>query len=937
MSNADPILHDVPPEPQPGVLSQLRGEFVVWHNLKFALVLVAAVGLIALAAVGLDAAVVLAEAARAQAPWLLALGAAGVVVAAVLGLRRLRELWVAQTLEAEDAELGTGLTNAVELIGKPQATATGELLRRRAVARGRDLATGRRAWPVARRGLKMAGAAALGTLGLWLLGAALFTDVFRAVLPRYLDPQGDHPPYSRLRIDVEPGDTEVLYGGDCVVSATTSGVEVEKLTLVVRRGDHTDRIFMFLGPEGSFFQTLTNLRQDTEYYVTYGRARTHRHTIRIQTVPQIELVELESALPDYTRVPPQREHLAGFTLTQPLARRLPPGTRLAFRAASNRPLAHGLLTLTPADDGEPRTVRLTPGDRGDEVQGGFTLTESVELELTLVDVSGTPSTDAVRGTIELRPDAKPVLSVVEPGKDAFATPDVVVPVVVEADDDYGVTAIRWTRTAPDGKEETLDLTLEPEPGARSVAATTSLDLGALGVEPGDTLEYFFEATDSFPDGPNVSLSRLFRLRVISHDEHRKLVRRLLRRRRDPLDDYQRLADHLRRLAERAGALDERTRRLDRLGNASDAERQALSKEARALQRELARYQDALDRQLELPTALDAEERFREVLAGQRPALQSLQKKLDRAAPDPLAMPTEVGEVAEGLAQMCEQCEQDIEVPAEHLQAVGRLLARAQAFAQLSQRQQEVARAGKEFDHQLGECSRVEEMKLRDLADAERRVHDAVSELEREMPGLIDDLPDDERYDELRQTAQGFLDQLKASRAGDDLAEASDEFGRLRGRFGYPPARDAARKMDELVQEVRPMQGQGRAALRFQPSLQAGQSLKQMLARMLGAGEFGRGSQGGYAMAPQEYGLYGPDFEMPHGGGRGPDTARSGPGRDVEHITDASDPADPDLDLPEARGHVSLVPNVRYPLRYRRLVGDYFRAIADAQSEKEPRR
>jgi len=926
---------DIPNEPQPGVLSQLRGEFIVFHNVKFALVLVAALGLLALAVVGLDAAVVLAEAARAHAGWLLVLGGGAVLLLAVLGVRRLRERWVAQTVEAAEPELGTALTNAVELCETPRDTAVGELLRRRAVERGRQRAAGLHAWPIARDGIKAAGFVALGTLGLWLLGAVLLTDVFRAVLPRFLDPHGDHPPYSRLKIDVTPGNTEVLYGGECVITATTSGLEAEKLTLVTRRGEATDHVVMFLGPKGSFFQTLTNLREETEYYVTYGRARTHRYRIAVKTVPQIELVQVESTLPAYTNVPPQREHLTGFTLTQPFERRLPPETRLAFRATSNRPLSHGLLTLRPAE-GAPRTVRLERGQETHAVEGSFRLAETVGIELRVVDVEGTPSEQALTGTIELQADQKPTIHVVEPGKDGFATPDAVVPVVVEVEDDYGVATLRMTVSRPDGTETAEGLKLVPGPGARSVTATSKLEMAKLGVEPGDTVEYLFEATDTLPDGPNYGLSRLYKLRVISHEEHREIVRRLLQRDREPLDDYPRLGDHLRRLAERAEALDKETRRLGQLEDPDQADRDALARDAADLARELTDYRQAIDQQISLPPSFDAERRFQEVLQGQRPALDQLQKKLDNAVPDPLAHREEVRQVAEGLAGMCGQCQQQVQIPAEHLRAVARLLSRAQAFAQMSEQQQAVSRAGKEFEDQLGECTRVEEMKLRGLGDGERGISDALDEFEREMPGLIDDLPEDKQYDELRQTARDFLEKLREARVGDDVAEAADEFNKLRGRFAYPPARDAATKMDELVEKMEPMQGQGRAALRFQPGVQLGRSLDQLLAQMLGQGQLGQEGEQGYSMAAQEYGLYGPDFEIPRGG-RGRDRARSGRRRDREHVTDAADPRDRGLDLPEDPGHVRLVPNVRYPLRYRRLVGAYFRAIADAQHEKEPRR
>jgi hypothetical protein len=41
---------------------------------------------------------------------------------------------------------------------------------------------------------------------------------------------------------------------------------------------------------------------------------------------------------------------------------------------------------------------------------------------------------------------------------------------------------------------------------------------------------------------------------------------------------------------------------------------------------------------------------------------------------------------------------------------------------------------------------------------------------------------------------------------------------------------------------------------------------------------------------------------------------------------------PGLAQPEAPGRVRLLPDAKFPLRYRDLVGEYFRAVAESQKE-----
>ena len=126
--------------------------------------------------------------------------------------------------------------------------------------------------------------------------------------PRFLDAHGDHPPYSRLRIVVAPGRTDVLYGGEVEVRAMTSGRPVDKLWLVTRTGTQETRAMMFIAPDKSFFQSLANLREPTEYYVTDGTARSLRFPIGIRYTPQITMVEVGIAFPEYTGLPSRAEN-----------------------------------------------------------------------------------------------------------------------------------------------------------------------------------------------------------------------------------------------------------------------------------------------------------------------------------------------------------------------------------------------------------------------------------------------------------------------------------------------------------------------------------------------------------------------------------------------------------------------------------------------------
>jgi hypothetical protein len=142
-------------------------------------------------------------------------------------------------------------------------------------------------------------------------------------------------------------------------------------------------------------------------------------------------------------------------------------------------------------------------------------------------------------------------------------------------------------------------------------------------------------------------------------------------------------------------------------------------------------------------------------------------------------------------------------------------------------------------------------------------------------------------------------------------------------------------MDRLISKAGGMPQQGGQCLcqSFKPSLQKSlsNSLGQILAAMVGGkGGDGQGSDGGYALYNDEVSLYGPNVELAgeQAGGR-PEPGQS-QSRGSERVTGESQ--DPALAPVAAPGRVRLQPDAKFPLRYRDLVGEYFKAIADTEAE-----
>ncbi len=96
---------------------------------------------------------------------------------------------------------------------------------------------------------------------------------------------------------------------------------------------------------------------------------------------------------------------------------------------------------------------------------------------------------------------------------------------------------------------------------------------------------------------------------------------------------------------------------------------------------------------------------------------------------------------------------------------------------------------------------------------------------------------------------------------------------------------------------------------------------------------GQGGRDGYALFNEDVALYGPNAELAgeQAGDRGDTGGKAG-----ERLATVAGGA-PDIGAPpnEPAGLVRLQPDAKFPLRYRDLVGEYFRVMAESAKENEP--
>ena len=195
------------------------------------------------------------------------------------------------------------------------------------------------------------------------------------------------------------------------------------------------------------------------------------------------------------------------------------------------------------------------------------------------------------------------------------------------------------------------------------------------------------------------------------------------------------------------------------------------------------------------------------------------------------------------------------------------------------------------------------------------------------------LPDDPRLNQLRDTANRFVDAVRKSEAQTAMRDAEAGLAEFDGSKGHSGALRAADILEQFLGKCKSMGGQGKMCLNFQPKLSAGlgNTVAQLLASAgLGMGEGGLGSGGGYSASRttlSNVGLYGSMPAFAAATERGFGASSDGPGAGGSRLSPEGTSKTQTFEA-KALEHALGTGSSYVPIEYRKRVSAYFKRIAD---------
>lgn len=473
---------------------------------------VAALPLAVLAAVMIDALLAPGTWLRLLMTALMIVGPLAAGVAALLHAPRLLAVGEAARRLAERA-LGDeqrSLSAALELAGMPGQLAHAGAGRLAAGIDGSGLDANLPSAGVHRPLLTLI--AAIG--GFAVLALAL-PNLLPAVLPRLLDPFGDHPPYSATRLvwgdvpaSARPGDQPRLI-------VRTVGPAPKELWLNGDLPGLAEPVRVPLVQESADRWAVTLAPLPAPPVATGAVAvlwadgagtRTTRLRLPLDPIPVLRDCVVTLTAPPYAKLDDQ---VASAKAGSPATLAALPRSTVALKPSANRPLSALWLTFENA-----------PAQRHLLIEGVFRLNDPAPGRY----VMRLEAEDGIRGdalplmAISRRTDQPPEVRIVAPATDGIATPTATIPLAIEASDDLGVASLTW-QVLVDGKlrEEHVE-TL----GGASDTFRGPLKLS--GLKEGQEVRIVAVARDTLPPDGQLSPSATRTLTIISDKAYNDLVR-----------------------------------------------------------------------------------------------------------------------------------------------------------------------------------------------------------------------------------------------------------------------------------------------------------------------------------------------------------------------------------------------------------------------------
>ncbi len=361
--------------------------------------------------------------------------------------------------------------------------------------------------------------AALGIGVLLLLYLINFQNTNAAIV-RLSQPEVHFDYPLPLSLKLNSPTNRILAGDTLLIEGQVTGRTVHQIELIIQTNKDTT-IYPLSVTDQRFD---ISLKQMMKSYTAIARVTNLRPwepwqniesaplIIQVINRPLVQNITVRIRPPAYTKLPVEIHtrdimDISGFK-----------GSRVSFEGLVSKEIRSATLHFENASD---VPVELD----GHRFKTGFTLRKADRIWFDLVDDEGVNNLDPLKYPVYVVTDVAPMIRVMVPGQDVIIGENMLIPIRLKLDDDFGFSKIElnYRIQHPDYLMEDTTLYTQliafPQSDLASLEFNFRWDLNEINIMPEDAIQYWFTVWDNNTiDGPRKASSRKWLARLPSLDE-----------------------------------------------------------------------------------------------------------------------------------------------------------------------------------------------------------------------------------------------------------------------------------------------------------------------------------------------------------------------------------------------------------------------------------
>ncbi len=346
------------------------------------------------------------------------------------------------------------------------------------------------------------------SVGLSLLLALLLGQSLTRGAIRLFSPQRDFYQTTSLPYSVMPGDATVIKGQDLVVRVVSSTPWLSKPQLQVRRDGRQENAELQKGVLDTLQHRFTAVHDSFAYRIHSGRIKSRWFRVSVAELVMIRSLQVKLIPPAYSRQEPVLlpENSGDVSALA--------GTRVQIQAETN-----GLLDTARVEFEFARPVPMEISGR--QLRASFVLQADDRYRFYLSDHRGWPAAPQIEYHLRVAPDQPPFVRLLAPGRDVDLGDDMQLPLAIEAQDDYGLSAMYLLYQVLAAGEVEIDSSRFvrerlPLTAADHSHLAFSWDLSSSPLLPNESVLYAVQVFDNDQiNGPKSAITPYYRARFPS--------------------------------------------------------------------------------------------------------------------------------------------------------------------------------------------------------------------------------------------------------------------------------------------------------------------------------------------------------------------------------------------------------------------------------------